>query len=370
MSDNTTPSLAIATDWLMQDQELLKQEMRLDLHGCRLHVHSNSQALLDKLADYFAHALTDEYGDSDTPVDLEVVALEAPAPDLPVDFIDWRREPGKAGRKDSYVDLQGGRLLRKVRTGMVFLQSQSVRIAAGPCLRNDNQVINFINAQYMVWLQNRDWVICHASGVVRDGRCLGMAGLSGGGKSTLMLQLMERDGVDFLTNDRLFVRQQPLGVQARGIPKLPRINPGTIVHNPRLHPLIPQARRQELLALPQQQLWDLEEKHDVMVEDLYGKGRITADARLHNFLVLNWQHGSDQPLQVAQVELAQRPDIHSAITKSPGPFYQFPDGRFLADDDPLDVAASLDALAGVPIWEVSGGVDFTALERHCNEKLL
>ena len=89
------------------------------------------------------------------------------------EFIDWAREPGKTGRKDSYLDLDGGRLVRKVRTGMVFLQSAGERIAAGPCLRYDNQVINFINAQYMNWLQNQGWLICHASGLVTGGRCLG-----------------------------------------------------------------------------------------------------------------------------------------------------------------------------------------------------
>ena len=367
MSDNKQFTRERAAAWLLNDEELQQQGLWMDLQGCRLRLRSNSQALLDKLAIYFAHTLTDADADA---ADLDVIAIESPEPQLPVSFIDWQREPGKSGRKDSYSDLPDARLIRKVRTGMVFLQSDSQRIAAGPCLRYDNQVINFINAQYMNWLQHRGWVICHAAGLVHEGRCLGMAGLSGGGKSTLMLQLMENEQVGFLTNDRLFVRRQGQDVDALGIPKLPRINPGTIVHNPRLQPLIPEDRRRELLALPQQQLWELEEKHDVMVEDVYGKGRITPHARLNNFLVLNWQRGSDQPLRVEPVDLRQRDDILGAIMKSPGPFYQYPDGHFLADTDPLDKNASLDALDGVPIWEVSGGADFPALQRYCSENLL
>ena len=365
MSDNNTPNLDTAAAWLLRDETLQDDALWMDLEGCRLQLRSNSQALLDQLKVYFAHVLSAP-GDAD----LALIAIEGPEPELPVTFIDWRREPGKTGRKDSYVDLPGARLVRKVRTGMVFLQSETLRIAAGPCLRYDNQVINFINAQYMNWLQNRGWVICHAAGLVHAGSCLGMAGLSGGGKSTLMLQLMDNDEIGFLTNDRLFVHRDDQGVDALGIPKLPRINPGTIVHNPRLQPLIPAERREQLLALPQQELWELEEKHDVMVEDVYGKGRITPHARLKNFLVLNWQRHSDEPLKVQQVELEQRDDILGAIMKSPGPFYQFPDGRFLADDDPLDANASLSALKGVPIWEVSGGVDFEALRQYCSEKLL
>ena len=137
---------------------------------------------------------------------------------MSLNFIDWAREPGKTGRKDSYVDLLGGRLLRKVRTGMVFLQSDTWRIAAGPCEANDNQVINFINAQYMNDLQRHDWLICHAAGLVRGERAVAIAGFSGGGKSTVMLRAMEHPSLDYLTNDRLFIRGDEQGVQAAGIP--------------------------------------------------------------------------------------------------------------------------------------------------------
>ena len=365
MSDNNTVGLEQAAQWLLAGQQALPEALSLDLQGCRLQVRSNSQPLLDRLSVYFAHLLT-----SAGNADMEVQAIETAPPELPLTFIDWRREPGKPGRKDSYVELADARLIRKVRTGMVFLQSQSLRIAAGPCLQNDNQVINFINAQYMTWLQNRGWVICHAAGATHEGYCLGMAGLSGGGKSTLMLQLMDLDGVGFLTNDRLFVRSGPQGAEAMGVPKLPRINPGTIVHNPRLQALIPAERRQQLLALPRQQLWELEEKYDVMIEDIYGKGRITAHASLRDFLVLNWQLDSDQPMTVQRVELSERADLHGAILKSPGPFFQYADGRFRADNQPPDAAASLAALDGVAIWEVSGRVDFAALKRYCVEHWL
>ncbi len=360
------PKTATQAALLLQgDSVPVAESLWLDLGHCVLRLRSNSQPLLDKLGVYFAHTLTDE-----RPADLEVLAIESEEPTLPVEFIDWQREPGKTGRKDSYAELDDGRLVRKVRTGMVFLQSEACRVAAGPCLRYDNQVINFINAQYMNWLQHRDWLICHAAGLVRADHCLGIAGLSGGGKSTLMLNLMDLDGVGFMTNDRLFIHRQGEGVAAAGIPKLPRINPGTIVHNPRLHALIPEARRRELLAWPQQKLWELEEKHDVMVETLYGAGSIVPQANLNNFLVLNWRRGDHTPLKVETVDLAARPDILGAIMKSPGPFYQYPDGHFLQDTDPLDPAPYLDYLADIPVYEASGGIDFAGLARFCREQLL
>jgi HprK-related kinase B len=253
-----TPEAAAAA--LRGDAVLTADPLHLGLGDCSLRLRSNSQALIERLSDYFSHVVI-----APRDADLEIVAVEREAPELGITFIDWQREPGKTGRKDSYLDLAGARLVRKIRTGMVFLQGTADRIAAGPCLRYDNQVINFINAQYMNWLQNRDWLICHASGQVRDGRCLAIAGLSGGGKSTLMLRMMDDPGVSYLTNDRLFIRPGDGITEAVGIPKLPRINPGTIVHNPALHGLLTTQQRDAFLAMPPAQLWTLEDKYDVHV---------------------------------------------------------------------------------------------------------
>ena len=166
--DYTIESAASA---LWGEARLCADELYLALGGCMLRLRSNSTELLDGFADYFSHVACDAV----TP-DLDIIAIERNVAELDVEFIDWKREPGKTGRKDSCVDLPGGRLVRKVRTGMVFLQSESHRIAAGPCLENSNQVINFINSQYMNWLQHRGWLICHAAGLVYRGRGLGIAG--------------------------------------------------------------------------------------------------------------------------------------------------------------------------------------------------
>lgn len=350
---------------LVDDASLCEQTLYLQLGACRLQIRSNSAELIDHLSHYFGH-VRGEPG----PAELQVIAIEREQPQLGIEFIDWKREPGKSGRKDSYADFPGARLVRKVRTGMLFLQSEQQRIAAGACLQHDNQVINFINAQYMNWLQQRGWLICHAAGLVSGGRTLGIAGFSGGGKSTLMLHLLEQPGISYLTNDRLFIKGEDGQVAAAGIPKLPRINPGTIVHNPRLQPLIGAAERERLLALPQQQLWELEDKYDVMIEQLYGPGHISQDAPLGGFLVLNWQRDSEQPMQLQQVDIGQRRDLLGAIMKSPGPFLQYPDGSFLMDDQPLQEQPYLELLTQVPVYEASGGVDFAQLERRVAQDLL
>lgn len=357
--------LAVAAAALKDDAHLCSDTLFLRMGECTLRLRSNSERLVAGLRRYFAHA-PGEAGSAD----LDVLAIEREAPALGVEFADWAREPGKSGRKDATFDLQGGRLIRKVRTGMLFLQSESECIAAGPCRENESQVINFINAQYMNWLQQRRWLICHASGLVYRGQCLGIAGLSGGGKSTLMLHLMEHEGVSYLTNDRLFIRREGAVVHARGIPKLPRVNPGTIVHNARLHSLIEAQERERLLGLPSRQLWKLEQKYDVHVAALYGPGKITPSAPLSTFLILNWQHNSEQPLQVNAVNLDDRRDLLDAIMKSPGPFYQYADGTFYRNTARLDEASYLGVLRGVRIYEASGGVDFSALIKWCLNNLM
>ncbi|WP_460018582.1 HprK-related kinase B [Magnetospira thiophila] len=343
----------------------MEDVLTLDLGECGLSLRSNSAALMAQLRDYFGPRVV-----SPRPCPIEIFAIEREALDLGLDFTDWARAPEKSGRKDSYVDLPGARLLRKVQTGMLFLQSETLRIAAGPCRRNDNQLINFINAQYMTWLQNRDWLICHASGVVRRGRCLAMAGFSGGGKSTLMLNLMDDPGVSFLTNDRLFIKQQKGGSRALGIAKLPRVNPGTIVHNAALHGLLSPVRRQALLALPPGDLWQIEEKYDVPVDEIYPGGQWLNQAEMAGLLVLNWRRDSTRPLTVDQVDLQERRDLLAAIMKSPGPFYQSSDGRFLAADQTREAQAYLEALKGVPVHEAQGRIDFAGLARYCRENLI
>ena len=361
----TPISARAAAAKLCEDASIVDEELHLGLGDCTLRIRSNSSELIAELTDYFGHVAVEPR----TP-DLDIVAIERAAPDLGIDFVDWKREPGKTGRKDAYVDIPGARLVLKVQSGMVFLQSETYRIAAGPCLRYESKVINFINAQYMNWLQNRDWLICHASGLVKGGRCLAIAGFSGGGKSTLMLRLMDDPAAAYLTNDRLFIRRHDGIAEATGIPKLPRVNPGTIVHNPTLHGLLTVERREELLAMPREELWHLEDKYDVHIDRIYGAGRIIASAPLSALLVLNWQLGTGAPVRVKRVDLRERRELLGALMKSPGPFYQFPDGSFFTDTMALDEEAYLSALDGVAIFEASGGIDFEGLAMYCFDELM
>ncbi|WP_428354094.1 HprK-related kinase B [Methyloprofundus sp.] len=350
---------------LMQGIPLLKQCLFLQCGNCVISLQSNSSPLLEELQHYFKHLVITQ-----TTADISIIAIESAPLKLSYSFKDWPREASKNGRKDTYYSLEGGRLIYKVRTGMIFLQSKNSRIAAGPCEQNPNQVINFINSQHMSWLQQREWLICHAAAVAYKNRAYAIAGFSGGGKSTFMLHLMDNEKIDFISNDRLFIRASDKQVNATGIAKLPRINPGTIVNNPRLHALIPEQQRLQLLSLPKQQLWDIEEKYDVDIEVLYGQGRIIDANPLQAFIVLNWKHESEQDFQVNKVDLTQRRDLLAAIMKSPGPFYQDTQGKFLDEHAEFNEPAYLAILDQLIIYEVSGKIDFSALQAYFMQNII
>lgn len=350
-----------AAQILVGDTLTQQRKFDLNLGRCIVRVSSNSLAILDYLENYFSHCIIQK-GGSDC--DIAVQLIESNPVELPLDFYDWRREAGKTGRKDSVCDLEDARLIKKVRTGMLFLQSENYRIAKGACSENLNQVINFINNQYMTWLQQRHWLNCHAAALVKNGYAYAVAGFSGGGKSTLMLHMLDNAETKFLSNDRLFIQQEGERIQAVGIAKMPRINPGTIIHNPRLNHMLSEVEQKRLQAMPAQDLWDLEQKYDVDIERIYGHRRIASEAPLKSFLVLNWQRNSSEPLQLKKVSMRQRTDLLSAVMKAPGPFYQQKDRQFSSAVYSFNLEAYLKVLDNIAVFEATGRVDFAMLADH------
>jgi HprK-related kinase B len=360
-----SPELEQLAATLRQGAGLCPEALVIELPGCRLRIRSNSAELIDRLGKYFDFVRCEAQA-----ADIEVLAIDSPVLDTGLAFTDWSREPGKTGRKDAYHDLPDGRLVHKVRTGMLFLQSETLRIAAGPCRRHDNQVINFINSQYMNRLQQRGWLICHAAALCAGERGMAIAGFSGGGKSTLMLHMLEHEATAFLSNDRVFIRRADDRLRMRGIAKLPRINPGTLLNNPRLHLLATNQQLQDWGAMASDELWHLEEKFDVPVARAYGEDRIRLDGPLTSLVILNWRRDSSTAPRLQRIDLHERAELLAAVMKSPGPFYQYADGRLYRDGTPFDEAAYRQALAGVAAYEVTGRIDFDAIAQQCCRELL
>lgn len=367
--------------------------LRLRLEELTLLVRSNSAAVVEDLRGYFAPFLAPE-GDGAT-ADLDFLLLDGPEETPPVELAVRPHLPGKRPDKERAADLPGeagglgGRMVRKQATGMLFLfGAGGANIAVGPCAQNRNQLVNFICARYMERRVAAGWLLGHAAGVIdpAGSRALALCGFAGMGKSTLALHLLAR-GCAFVSNDRVLVEpgRAPTdglgglgGVPVlHGIPKHPRLNPGTALGNPELAPLLacalPERLRRAYADLPAKDLYAVEDKYDAIIDECYGAGadlagpkasRFRLAAPLAGVVVLNWKHGGG-PMRDTRVNLAERPDLLAALRKPPGVFY-LPGALATAR---LEEADCLEALAGVPALELSGGSDFSAGALACLELL-
>jgi HprK-related kinase B len=342
----------------------------LDLGDCRLEVRSNSKALLAELDGYFGGFVTES-----GPGQLIVTALEAPEAQIPLELVQKTPDPGKARVKEEFADLPGGRLVRKTLTGMVFLFGQGLNLALGPCGKNANQVVNFVNNRYIEYKLHQGCLLGHSAAVAHlsqggpgaEARLRGLAlcGFSGAGKSTLAMHVMSR-GALFVSNDRLLVEAECKGLRMSGVPKLPRINPGTALNNPHLAEVVPDSERERFLDLDPEELWGLEHKYDVFLDQCFGHGRFLLQAPMHGLVVLNWSRGGGET-SIRFVKAAQRPDLLPAFMKPAGLFClpKNDDGPW-RDPGP-EAYATL--LSGCDLVEITGGVDFDRAADFCAEYL-
>ncbi len=325
--------------------------IQMFFEGCLIRVDLNSRELGSYLRKYYQNFLTTE---SNVPSQVIVTVLETPPFEQ---FENWQRkppEPGKKRVKEEYQDFPEGRIIRKRNTGLVFFVSPRTNLVVGTCREHPNQVVNFINNRYIQWMLWRGHLLFHASGVSRKGRGLALCGFAGRGKSTLALHLVG-EGLDFVSNDRLLVRQQDdESIWMHGIPKLPRVNPGTIVHNPYLSSMFSREKYEYFRKKPSECLWTLEEKYDVDIGRVFGKGRFSLSARFAGMGILNWQQRGGN-IRIERIDITEQKEVFRTFMKSPGLFFEAEPGKPYPD---LSPSRYMDILKDVPVFEVTGGVDF------------
>ncbi|EDM73746.1 HPr kinase [Plesiocystis pacifica SIR-1] len=341
-----------------------------DFDGFKVVLDTNAPALITELQGYFEGFRTLEGAALDDAEATRITAIEAVPPNLGAEAMMRIGEykPSVKGPKEASIDLDDGRVVHKLRTGMWFLFGAE-HLAIGPCLANPNQVINFINNRMIQWSLAGGSLLGHASAVaLRDPsaaegawpRVIAIAAFSGMGKSTLALNLMNDRRLDFLSNDRIMIRprtaeQRAAGVAPviEGVPKHPRINPGTILNNAALGPILTQEERQRFSALPIDELWQLEHKFDGCIPQCFPGQRFWLHGELAGVVLLNWRRDGS-PTRPQRVDVAERRDLLPALMKAPGAFYLESPGQAPSREQD----AYIEALAGVPVLELAGGIDF------------
>ena len=312
-------------------------------------LHTNSQQLLDMLGDYYQHFK----GAGEAPANLDLYAYAGAVPEFGFEWRENQPEPGKKNIKEAVALWPGGRVVRKVLTGVQLLYAGDQRLCAGPLLDNPNQVVNFLNNMYLEDLLKGTGQLFHAAGVCSGSAGVGLAGTSGKGKSTLALRLLG-EGFDLVSNDRLVVKEHGDKILMQGIPKYPRINPGTIVNQPALTDIATPLNLARYRAMAADALWELEEKYDAFVESCFPGCRFRLAADMKMFVVIDWDRKLDQPFRLEPVVAADLGALVNTVMKSPGILLPRTRERIpMAQADDY-----LQLLGKTRLYRLAGGVDF------------
>jgi HprK-related kinase B len=334
-------------------------EVRVDLGGCVIMVRTDDSALAQELTHYFQEFLC-----AASESEIVITALDSAPVELGLSYQIKTPDPGKTKIKEEFCDLEDARVVRKRLTGLVFIFGGGDNVVLGPCRENPNQVINFVNNRFLERMLNQGCQLGHAAGVLLGGRGLALAGFSGMGKSTLAMRLMSL-GTTFVSNDRLLVSRDEGGLCMLGVPKQPRVNPGTLLNNEDLAWMLNADDRRELLALPAESLWQLERKYDALIVDCFGPGKFVLKAQMNGLVILNWRRDGG-PALARKVTFGERPELLAAFMKETGLFYR-PEGAGVGFD--RGPAAYAELLAAAEVIEITGGVDFDRAGAVCREYL-
>lgn len=322
--------------------------LTLSLLGVTLSVHTNDGRAASGLVRYFS-----PFRSPARPHDaLPIHVLQGTPNYDPLRLQDVPRHAGRSV-KEAFYDVPGGRIVVKRRTGMAIYIAEPEHGIVGDALRNLNQAANLVSTVFAKAMLRRGYVMLHASAALGEEGGVAFAAQSGAGKSTMALALVE-EGYRFVTNDRLLVRADRGRVEMVGLPRIPRVNPGTLLRLSRLTALLPPEARRRYERLGPDALWATEEKRDVEVDRIFGEGTVQLTGGLGIIYVLAWHRG-EGGWQVHQLDPAARRAALRRMAKQVGVQDPHP-------PSPAAQAAVLDAVAeAIPAYEVTGQPDVNAL---------
>jgi len=317
--------------------------------GVALSVRTNDARIASGLARYFASFQTAVPLRETLPI---YVLQGTPIYD-PLLLDDVARRGPRRSVKEAFYDVPGGRIVVKRRTGVTIYIAEPEHCIVGDLVRSLNQAANVISMVFAKAMLRRGYVMLHASAALGEEGGVAFAAQSGAGKSTMALALVE-EGYRFVTNDRLLVRLDKGRVEMVGVPKTPRVNPGTLLRLSRLTSLLPQEARRRYERLSPDALWATEEKRDVEIDRIFGPGTFQLTGRLRIIYILAWRQGEARwevhPLDPSSRRTALRRKVKQVGVQD------------LQPPPPAAQEAALDAIAdAIPVYEVTGQPDVSAL---------
>lgn len=331
----------------------------LDLHGVTIEVNTDADEVAAVLRSYYADYLAaDQFAEARYRVDAHQRWITVDRDELSI-YV----EAGKTKPKEAFLDDAGAglRLMLKVRSGVLALLGRRHVRVAGDLVRFSNQLNNIINAVFIIDRMDAGYTLFHASALARGDRGMIVSGRSGAGKSSAAIWTLDH-GLSIISNDRLLARRAPGAgtgaIPMLGVPKKPRINPGTIVGNPKLHGMMDPAELARYRAMPKAELWHVEHKFDLDVKSVFGPEAEQATAMLHAAFFIDWEVESSEPCRCGPLPRERYPEFYRAVFKDGGVFDLSNSETSLK---PHHEAEYERVLEGIPVHHVTGGVSFEAL---------
>ena len=346
--------------------------LALQIGGVPIAVDADAPRVAARVRDYFAPYLT-----AAVPHGAAAVHLVMGEPVYDAERLrDVPRRLREQGVKEAFYDAGGVRIVVKRRTGVTMYVAGPDHYVAGDLIRNFNQVVNLVMTVYAKAMLRAGYVMLHASAILGAGGGVAFASASGLGKSTIALALVERHQ-HLVTNDRLFVRLMPDGgaaaadaavrpapdgavrpapdgVEMVGVPKKPRVNPGTLLKIPSLAPLVTDEERAQYGTMPPEELWAVEQKHDVDVDALYGPGTTRLSGPLRAIFLLRWSP-LDRGWNVRTLPVEERGPALEPLLKTAGVYDVSPPPA-------AEQQRALRAVAGaLAVYDVRGWADVDRL---------
>jgi HprK-related kinase B len=191
-----------------------------------------------------------------------------------------------------------------------------------------------------------------------------------GPRLALALQLLAQ-GPQLVAADRFMLQVAADRADIHGVPDGARVNPGRLASWPALARWLPNGRRVQIDQLTTSDLWALEDKYWLDLEVVYGRSVLQPSARLCGILVLAWQPTQLASCAVTRKTWSERPGLASWLAKRPGPLCRasMAVNRSAAITYLASFDRQLESLAELPIWELTGRVDFPRATELCLELL-
>ncbi|GAA0931668.1 AAA family ATPase [Nonomuraea longicatena] len=210
----------------------------------RFEISPDAEPAFEPIRRFFRHLLV-PLSDRSATFTIKVDAYE---PEADVDQRIWDTEQSVIRRSsaaefnfDAHVVEEGERRRYVNRTTVVDVPKDArsdglfrLRITAGSAI----QVIDFVRDLIIRNEEDLGTVVLHASGLVRGGEALIIAGAKGAGKTTTMLSALRRPGWSYFTGDKVFCRRVGETIEVYPWRDYPYVGVGTIRADARLERLV------------------------------------------------------------------------------------------------------------------------------------